>query len=66
MRESDEKPGDAWVLVAEIRCDGVDGKIWRRIATAVPVVCVVCGNQYSWAMDHDRCPYCYWKVNSGI
>jgi hypothetical protein len=57
--ESDVSPGDAWELVCNIKCDGVPGKLWRRVVVATPVVCVVCGNTYEWHVDSDKCPYCH-------
>jgi len=64
--EADEKPGDAWKLVATIRCDGVSGKVWQRVSVETPVVCVICGNEYAWAVDADRCPYCQVEVEFGL
>ena len=65
-RQADECPGAAWKFVAEIRCGGVTEKLWGRIAVATAVVCVVCGNEYAWSMDSDKCPYCFPGVCFGI
>jgi hypothetical protein len=66
LRFASERPSDAWELAAEIRCGGISEKLWRRIAIATPVVCVICGNEYAWYMDSDSCPYCGPEVKFGI
>ena len=66
MLEADVSPGAAWELVAEIRCDGVAGKLWRRVSVETSVACVVCGNAYTWSVDDDRCPHCYPELTYGL
>ena len=65
-RLSSESPGTAWEFAAEIRCGGVTEKMWRRVAMATAAVCVMCGNEYAWSMEGDRCPYCNPEVGFGI
>ena len=64
LRESTEAPGFPWVFVAEIRCDGSTGNLWRRRVVATLAVCVKCGHNYMWVDQTDECPHC--EVDSGI
>ena len=66
LRESDERPGEAWELVCAIKVGEATGKLWKRISIPISLSCAVCGNKYMWAMDADKCPHCHPEVEFGI
>jgi Zn finger protein HypA/HybF involved in hydrogenase expression len=66
LREADECPGIGWELVSEVLCDGVVGKLWRRKNVPVSLACVICGNEYMWSTEADKCPHCHSEVPLGL
>ena len=66
LRGADECPGVGWEFVSEILCDGVAGNLWRRKLVPVSVACVICGNEYMWAMEADKCPHCQPEASLGL